>query len=114
MQTIVFLKKQFLKSVIFCILILGVFLSACKDDKDEVVPAGAFAGKFIAEDSSSDKYTMTIEKKEGNKFLIHNFGGFMYVPINATASGNNLTIPNCSKNSRFGKISCNLDNCSLL
>ncbi|RDC64055.1 hypothetical protein [Adhaeribacter pallidiroseus] len=74
-------------------LISGTFLPACKNDKDEVMPVGAFAGKFVSEDSNNDTYTLTIEKKEGNQFIIHNFGGFMYVPINATASGNNLTIP---------------------
>ncbi|QNF33872.1 hypothetical protein HUW51_14500 [Adhaeribacter swui] len=93
MKKATFLKNQLITSVAFYIIIVGGLLSACKNDKDEVAPAGAFAGKYTAEDSSSDTYIMTIEKKEGNKLIIHNFGGFMYVPIQATASGNNLTIP---------------------
>jgi hypothetical protein len=77
---------------------------ACnKSDQEEVAPAAPFAGKYEAEKSNNAKYTMTVESKGGSRFHILNFGGFLNAPLEATATGTELTIPTQTFTNSNGK-----------
>jgi hypothetical protein len=81
-----------LRNISLLILSFGLFLASCSKDKDIVAtPAAPFAGQYNVIDGNKN-YTLKVESKGGNNFQIHEFGGFMNVPINAVADGNTLNI----------------------
>lgn len=78
------------KTLIMAAFSLSLLFASCsKKDKAE---GTEFVGSYAVEDGDDD-YTLTIESKGGNKYQIKNFGGFMYVPIEATATGGQLKVP---------------------
>jgi hypothetical protein len=89
------------------LLLLAVMLlaclTACNKDKDAVAPAAPFAGRYDAQKQDESRYTMTLENKDGARFQIQNFADFLYVPLEATAAGDKLTIPTQSFASSSGK-----------
>jgi hypothetical protein len=78
----------------FVVLSITLALASCskKDSGAGGSNAGPFAGQYLVVDSD-ETYTLKIESSGDNNFQIKNFGGFMNVPVKATANGNSLTIP---------------------
>jgi hypothetical protein len=96
-QSVSFLRSPSLISVVRTISLVFfsvsmLFVACSKKDKVEGPPAAAFAGNYLVVDDN-DTYILQIENTGGNNFEISEFAGFMNVPINATGSGNTLTIP---------------------
>lgn len=84
---------SFFRNLSLVVLSLSlVFASCSKKDGVDAAPTAAFSGNYTVADET-ETYTLKVESKGGNKFQIKNFGGFLNVPINAEANGNNLTIP---------------------
>jgi hypothetical protein len=54
-------------------------------------PVAAFAGQYLVVEPS-ETYTIKIENKGGSNFQISEFGGFLNVPVKATAEGSMLKI----------------------
>ena len=83
-----------IKKFSFVLLSITLALVSCskKDSGAGDSTAGPFAGQYLVTDSD-ETYTLKVESAGGNEFQIKNFGGFMNVPVKATANGNVLTIP---------------------
>ena len=82
---------SFFRAFSVAVLSLSLLFAACSKNKDKAA-GSEFVGSYAVEDGD-DKYTLVIESKGGNKYQIKNFGGFMYTPIEATATGGQLKIP---------------------
>lgn len=82
---------SFFRAFSVAVLSLSLLFAACSKNKDKA-EGSEFVGSYAVEDGD-DKYTLVIESKGGNKYQIKNFGGFMYVPVEANASGGKLNIP---------------------
>ena len=82
---------SFFRTFSVAVLSLSLLFTACSKNKDKAEGA-EFVGSYAVEDGDDD-YTLIIENKGGNKYHIKNFGGFMYVPVEANASGGKLVIP---------------------
>ena len=80
----------------FSLVVLSITLALVScSKKDSGVggsTAGPFAGQYLVVDAD-ETYTLKVESTGDNNFQIKNFGGFMNVPVKATANGNVLTIP---------------------
>lgn len=91
MKQSVVTNRSFLRNISLAVLSLSLLFASCSKNNDKVV-GSEFVGSYaVTEDD--DAYTVTIESKGGNNYQIKNFGGFMYVPVNATADGGQLKIP---------------------
>lgn len=84
-------SSSFLRNTFLLFLSTSFFLSSCSKDKDMGAPVAAFAGQYLVVEPS-ETYTIKIENKGGSNFQISEFGGFLNVPIKATAEGNLLKI----------------------
>jgi len=78
----------------FVVLSITLALASCskKDSGAPSTPSAPFAGQYLVIDED-ETYTLNVESTGGNNFQIRNFGGFMNVPVKATANGIALTIP---------------------
>lgn len=91
MKSSVVTRSSFLRNISLAVLSLSVVFASCSKNNDKVV-GSEFVGSYSVQDDD-ETYTVTIESKGGNKYQIKNFGGFMYVPIDATADGGQLKVP---------------------
>jgi hypothetical protein len=99
MKQSVFLSRN----ISLFILSFGLFLASCSKDKDiAAAPGAAFAGQYQVVDDT-ETYTLKVESKGGNNYYIREFGGFLNVPLNATADGSTLNIPKQSFTNPSGK-----------
>ncbi len=89
------------RNISLFILSTSFFLSSCSKDKDIAAPGASFAGQYQVVDNT-DSYTLKVENKGGNNFDIHEFGGFLNVPIKAVAEGATLKIPSQTFNGPNG------------
>ena len=76
----------------FVLLTITALVSCSKKDSDVSIPSAPFAGNYLVVEDD-ETYTLKIENTEGNNFQIREFGGFMNVPVKASANGSTLTIP---------------------
>lgn len=85
------------------VLSITLALASCskKDSGIGASSAGPFEGQYLVVDDN-ETYTLKVEGAGGNNFQIRNFGGFMNVPVKATANGNILTIPSQTFNNPNG------------
>jgi len=90
-----------LRNISLFILSISFVLSSCSKDKDIAAPGASFAGQYQVVDDT-DSYTLKVENKGGNNFDIHEFGGFLNVPIKAVAEGSSLKIPSQTFNGPNG------------
>jgi hypothetical protein len=89
MKQTAFLIRKFT----FVVLSITLALASCsKKDSVASAPAAPFAGQYLVVDED-ETYTLQIESTGGSNFQIKNFGGFMNVPVKATATGTSLNIP---------------------
>lgn len=91
-----------LRNTFILFLSTSFFLASCSKDKDMGTPVAPFAGQYLVVEPS-ETYTIKIENKGGNNFQISEFGGFLNVPLKATAEGNVLKIPSQTFKNPSGK-----------
>lgn len=92
-----------IKKFTFVLLTITLALVSCsKKDSDVSVPSAPFAGNYLVVEED-ETYTLKIENTSGNNFQIREFGGFMNVPVKASANGNTLSIPSQTFTNPSGK-----------
>jgi hypothetical protein len=91
MKQAIVTRSSFFRNISLAVLSLSLVFTSCSKNNDKVV-GSEFVGSYAVQEDD-DAYTIAIESKGGNKYQIKNFGGFMYVPIEANAVGSQLNIP---------------------
>ncbi len=91
MKKAIVTNSSFLRNLSLAVLSLSLVFTSCSKNKDKVA-GREFVGSYtVVEDDET--YTLTIESKGGNNYAVKNFGGFMYIPVEAKAEGGQLKIP---------------------